>query len=60
MGFVLSPLEKLYVILLMSPYDFNFVIHFQDTFPHQFGVITKGGCEEMVHNIQCTFDLHLN
>jgi hypothetical protein len=34
-----------------------FVTHF---FLHQFGVITKGGCESIIHSIRCTLDLHID
>jgi hypothetical protein len=55
-GFVLSPLEK-----IMSFYGFHVMIsNFYTLSSHQFGVMTKGGCEKMVHNIQCTVDVHLN
>jgi len=28
--------------------------------PHQFGVMTRGGCEIMVHGIRMMLDLHPN
>jgi hypothetical protein len=34
-----------------------FATHFS---PHQFGVVTKGGCEAIIHGIKCTLDLHPN
>ncbi len=34
-----------------------FVTHFS---PHQFKVITKGGCETIIHGIWCTLNLHPN
>jgi len=27
---------------------------------HQFGVVTKGGCETLIHIIRCTLDLHFD
>jgi hypothetical protein len=40
-------------------YAFNSVITFAAHFsPHQFGVVIKGGCEAIIHNMKCTLDLH--
>jgi hypothetical protein len=33
-----------------------FVTHFS---PHQFGIVTKGGCETTIHGIRCILDIHL-
>jgi hypothetical protein len=33
------------------------VTHFS---PHQFGVVTKGGCEIIIDGIKCTLNLHPN
>jgi hypothetical protein len=38
-----------------SPYVFNFIIHFQHIPPHQFVVVIKRGCEEVVHGINAPF-----
>jgi len=27
---------------------------------HQFGIVTKGGCETLIRDIRCTLDLHLD
>ncbi len=40
-------------------------IQFRDIFtehfsPHQFGVVTCGGCEIVVHGVQVTLNLHLD
>ncbi len=29
-------------------------------FPHEFGVVTKGGCEIIIHGIRSNLDFHLN
>jgi len=28
--------------------------------PHPFKIVTKGGCETIIHDIRCTLDLHLD
>jgi hypothetical protein len=37
--------------LVITPYVFNFIIHFQHIPPNQFVVVIKRGCEEVVHGI---------
>jgi hypothetical protein len=34
-----------------------FATHF---FPHQFKIVTKGGCETIIHSIKCTLNLHVD
>jgi hypothetical protein len=43
-------------ILCFQFYD-AFATHF---FLHQLGVITKGNCEVIIHDIKCTLNLHPN
>lgn len=42
-----------YMDSLITSYASYSMIHFQHTFPPQFGVMTKGGYEVMVYGIQC-------
>ncbi len=44
--------------------NYTLCLQFQDAFTthlstHQFGIITKSGCETIIHGIRCTLDLHL-
>jgi len=34
-----------------------FATHFS---PHQFGIVTKGGCEAIIHGIRCSLNFHLD
>jgi hypothetical protein len=55
-------MEFFYGAKLSSKFKFNashptVATHFS---PHEFRIITKGGCETIIHGIRCTLNLHLN
>jgi hypothetical protein len=50
-------LYRLISCILCLQFCEAFATHFS---PHQFGVVTKGGCETIIHGIKCILDLHPN
>jgi hypothetical protein len=51
--------------VLYRPVNKTLRLEFCDTFfvhlsPHQFGVVVKGGCKVVIHNVRVDLDVHLD